>query len=521
MSHLRDQIVTTSGPDKRTGQSAPTSLGKIARGSTINLIGAASMGLSTFLVTVAVTRGLSQASAGIFFSATSLFLLATAVGQLGTAAGLVYFISRARALGKQALISTYVRVAVRPVMTCAVLMAIAMIVFAPQLAAWSNPNHAEATAQYLRVLAVFIPIAGLENVALSATRGMGTMRANALVEQLGRPLLQLVLVGIAVFFAETTLLGWAWGASYAPAALLAWIWWKGLRPVTGMPVTAAREGRAREFWAFSGPRALTSVIQVVMQRFDIVLVGAISGPVDAAIYAAATRFTVAGQMGNNAIALATQPAIVQSIARNDDEETNRIYRTSTAWLMLITWPIYFTFIVFGSGLVQIFGRDYESGANVLLVISVAMLISTGCGMVDMVLTMAGRTTWNLANAILALGVMLALDLWLIPLYGPIGAAIGWGAAIVVRNVAALTQVGLSLHLHPLGRATITAGALGSASFGLLPWAVMSVLDSKWDVVIAVGVSAVCFGGGLLAFRRILDLGALRSVLTRRRRATPR
>ena len=62
-----------------------------------------------------------------------------------------------------------------------------------------------------------------------------------------------------------------------------------------------------------------------------------------------------------------------------------------------------------------------------MVLAAAMLVATGCGMVDMVLTMAGRTSWNLGNVLLALGVNVGLDLLLIPEHGVLGAAIGLAA----------------------------------------------------------------------------------------------
>src|SRR3954452_15877848 len=107
-------------------------LSSLARGSTANLVGAFVTAVTTFAGTIGVTRGLSQASAGVFFSMTSLFLLATITGQLGTGTGLVYFLSRCRALGTPHLVSGYVRAALRPVFVTAVVMAVGIFVFAPQ-----------------------------------------------------------------------------------------------------------------------------------------------------------------------------------------------------------------------------------------------------------------------------------------------------------------------------------------------------------------------------------------------------
>jgi len=235
-------------------------------------------------------------------------MVASIVGQLGTQTGLVYFVSRCRALGRLQDMDGYVRTALRPMLAVAIAMAVGTLLFAHPLAELTVPRHADQAATYLRVLACFIPIAGLEATLLSATRGLGSMRANLLIEQLARPLAQVLLVYGATLAVSAPVLGVAWAIGYLPAAVAALLAWRALRG--RYPRAEVRGGggaSGREFWRFSAPRALTSVMQMLMQRFDIVLVGALAGAVDAAIYAAATRFVVVGQLGTNALTLAAQP----------------------------------------------------------------------------------------------------------------------------------------------------------------------------------------------------------------------
>ncbi len=511
----RKEVDPVTDPDTASRDRSQARMRGLARGITINLSGAAVMAVCVFGTTVAVTRGLSKVQAGVFFSVTSLFLLANAVGQLGTNTGLVYFLSRARALGRAELIPAYVRTATRPVMLCACAMAAGFLAFAPQLALLTNPHNVAAATSYLRVLAFFIPLAALENVALAATRGLGTMRANAAVEQLGRPVLQLVLVVTVVAMSQLHTLGLAWGLAYLPAAVAAMVWSRSLTKRLCGTSKAQDAHVAAEFWRFSAPRALASVAQVAMQRLDIVLVGALAGPVQAAIYAAATRFLVVGQMGNRAISMAVQPRLGQSLATNDTVGARHLYRISTAWLVSLTWPLYLSLLVFGSQLMHVFGKGYSAGSVVLVILSSSMLLATGCGMVDIVLTMAGRTSWNLVNVLTALGVNIGLDLWLIPTYGLKGAAIGWAAAIVVQNLVPLSQIALALRLHPFGRATAAAALISLVSFGVVPFALRTVIGPGWlSLVGGLAVAAVCQVVGLWIFRSTLELSTLRAIRVR-------
>lgn len=494
-------------------------MGRIARGTTANLAGALVSGIANFALAIAVTRGLSRPAAGVFFATTSLFLLATSIGQLGTDTGLVYFVSRCRALDARERITSYVRTALTPVMVTTVAMGVLMFALAPQLAGWTGSDRSGLGTDFLRVLSVFIPLAALQSVALAATRGLGTMRPNALIEQVARPILQLLLVVCVVVLPVHGLLSWAWAFAYAPAAAASWWWWRRLRASLAVPTEHTEHLPYREFWRFTAPRSLASVVQQAMQRFDIVLVAALAGAVPAAVYAAATRFVVAGQMSRNAVSLAVQPHLAEVLSKRDDVAANHLYQTSTAWLMMVTWPLYLTFAVFGGPLLHIFGHGYDAGMVVLLLLSLSMLVATACGDVDIVLIMAGRTSWSLANVSLAFAVNLGLDLWLIPSHGVTGAAIGWSVAIATKNLSALIQVAWVLRLHPFGRTTTTAALLSIVAFAAVPGAAHIFLGSSWlSLLIGVAAGSVVYLLGLWHFRDQLQLGSLSAI--RRRRPRP-
>jgi O-antigen/teichoic acid export membrane protein len=505
---VRDAARTVDTP----GTDAPDrAVARVARGGAANLIGAAITAVCTFALTVVVARGVSRSDAGVFFATTSLFLVATTIGQLGTQTGLVYFLARCRARRTPEAIGAYVRAAVRPMLALAIVMALGMLVFARQIAGIiiSGPDAGEA-ATYLRWLAIFIPVAGIEIVLLAGTRGLGSMRAYTLTEQISRPILQLILVAIAATAAASSFLGLAWAVGYVPAAVVAWLAFRRQRAKYPRP-TADEPTRPvmAEFWKFTLPRSLTSTIQMLMQRFDIVLVAAIAGPIPAAIYAAATRFIVLGQLGINALTIAAQPQFAAKLTTGDHRSANELYQVTTAWLILVTWPVYFSLIVFAEPILRVFGHGYSAGNTVIVLIACSMLIGTGTGMVDTVLAMAGRTLWNLGNAAIALAVNLGLDFWLIPKHGIVGAAIGWAVAIAVRNIAAATQVGISLRFHPIARSTICAVLLTVGCFaGVLGIARLATGESATVLIVAMIIALVLYLIGLVALRRPLRLDSL-------------
>ncbi|OFE15109.1 hypothetical protein BA895_08285 [Humibacillus sp. DSM 29435] len=510
------------GPASEDGGLGGRHVARAARGGALNLAGALVSGLSAFALAAVVTNGHSKAEAGAFFTTTALFLLATNIGQLGTNTGVVYFISRARGTGSLRNAGVYMRLGMRPVLILGVALAVAMWVWAQPLAElMSNGPVDSAVASSIRWLAPFVPLAAVLNVSLSGTRGLGSMKANAILDQLLRPLLQLGLVAVAAWVISADQMPTFWAIPYLPAAVLAWWAWRkmSLRATGGAKPDPGYLPR-RAFWKFTLPRGLSGVAQVAMQRLDIILVASLAGVGPAAVYAATTRFLSLGLLANGAISQAVQPLLGEALGRGDQRSARELYQTATGWLVIGAWPIYFFLIIFAPTILRVFGGGYGDGRPVLLILSVSMIVGTGCGMVSMVLTMAGKTTWNLANVLVAFGVNIGLDLLLIPHYGIVGAAVGWAVAIVTANLIPLIQVSVAFKLHPFGRGALVSMGLATVFMGLLPWCIQLRLgQGAQSLAVAAVVSGFVYAVMLWVTRRQTALVDLLSAGRRRTRSS--
>lgn len=504
--------MTAAPPDAPALPAGGAGMPTIARGGVLNLFGAGVSAVTGVALVVVVTRALPQDTAGTFFALTSLFLLAEMVARLGTGTGLVYFIARLRSLGEPQRIRAFQRVALTPVVVLSLVMAAVLIGWAPEWARVVGDGSGQTRLAVL-VLAVLLPVTTLSDTLLAATRGYSTMLPTVALDRVGRPLLQLGLVAVVVAGGSGALLAGAWAVPWAVSAVLAWWWLLRIGRRQAVP-RRADDGPPpwREFWSFTWPRAFNSLAALALQRLDIVLVTVLSGPAAAAVYTAATRFLVVGQLVNTAISTAAQPRLAELLAVGDRTSTKKVYQSATAWIVLLTWPLYLLCAVFAPVMLGLFGDGYDAGRPVVLVLAGAMLAATACGMVDMLLNMAGRTSWTLANSLVALAVMIGVDLLLIPRFGILGAGIGWAAAIIANNALPLTQLLTTMGLHPFGRATVRAAVLSAACFGVLPVvAVLLVPGHLSAAAVAVGVGAVLFATVCLRHRAALGLPALRAL----------
>ncbi|MFI9594273.1 lipopolysaccharide biosynthesis protein [Nonomuraea sp. NPDC052265] len=395
------------------------------------LTGAGVSALAQFLVAVVVTRAFSPAQAGAFFSVTALALMAAGIAKLDAGNGLVYFIARAKTYGYRG-ISGYFRAAMVP---CALAACGAAVLLEPRIG----------------LLAWALPVIVLGDVALAATRGFGSMRPTVLLDGVLLPAAQLVLVAWAALAHAPEWLPAAWALPFLPLLVLA------LADLRGRaPRTPYLPGTGRDLWRYTAPRSVAGAIQAVFQRLDIVVVAWLGGPAQAAVYTAATRFRVVGQLANQGLAQAVQERLVRALADGELGRARELYQATTIWLVLLTWPVWLGYAVLAPWLLRVFGPAYGAAAPIALVLAGTMLVATACGMVDVVLTAAGHTLASLLNLLAAIACTVALDLVLIPSHGAFGAVVGWSCGVIVKNLLPLWQLHHRYGLRPFGRHTLPA-----------------------------------------------------------------
>ena len=505
----------------RTGDAERGQLEKLARRGSASVIGAGFSAVSGIVLVVIVTNGFPPVLAGTLFAATSAFLILEAVVLLGTDTGLVRWLPAHLASGRAQDVRCTLVVSLAPVLSLSAVGAATLFVAAPALAPYLvGAEHEAPMVTALRVLALMLPVAAVHDVLLAATRGMGTMRPTVVVENIGRLALQAgAVLGIYLFWAGALSLVLAWSLPYAVALVCSAVWLRLLlRRRAGAATGPARSWRPvfREFWAYTAPRAVARITQTALKRSDIVLVAALSTPTNAALYTAATRFIVFGQLLVQSVQQALAPHLSALFARDEGDAARAVFQAATVWSMVPSWPIYLVTAGFAPTLMTIFGPGYEQASGVVVILSLTMLFATACGPVDSVLLMAGRSWLSLANSTVALVINLGLNFLLIPRNGIEGAAAAWSVAILVRNLLPLLQVRHYLHMWPGTTASgyVAAGAL--LCFGVISAVTQLAALPTLIAAVFVLLGGVAYLTGIWLLRGPLQLDAFRAGFARRR-----
>ena len=502
-------------------------LRELARHSGLNLAGSVVAAGLHFVLPILVTRNLTQGEAGTFFQGIALFTLLFTIGTFGADTGLLRFLPRAIAQRSADDVRATLRISLGPPLVLAVVLAVALALSADAvggLVTGDDSRLASTFADMVRLLSLMLPVAVVYLLGLAASRGLGAIMPLVVIEKLGRGSVQVAACAAVLAVTNSVLLlTLAWVAPYAVALVILTVWLVDrVRKVqrwirrAGGEASSTGEHLTRDFWTFYAPRALSRGFSVALQRIDILIVGALSGPADAALYMAATRFPILGLMFVQAIQQVMAPRISEFLTLGARDRAITLYQTTMAWLILVSWPIYMTSVFFAPFLLHVFGPEYSGAAPAVVMLCLAMLVATACGPVDSVLLMGGRSGLSLLNTGLALVVMVGLDFLLIPDFGVTGAAVGWTAGILVNNLLPLWQVHRTLHMHPLG--TAAKYAIGLTLGSAVVVAVSALLGGQTLPALIAGVllSGSILVAGLRKWREPLEIAAMAGAMRKRR-----
>jgi CDP-glycerol glycerophosphotransferase (TagB/SpsB family)/O-antigen/teichoic acid export membrane protein len=490
--------------DTRRSTGSTEHLKVVARGGVTNLMGAIIGAVGQVGLVLIIARQLDASNAGEFFALNSAFLVITALSSLGTESGLGRFLLRYEVLGRREDIGEALRVTYLPVLTTATFFGAVMFVLADpivQMMGVVDPTGATA----LRVLAVGAPLACLSDLFFASTRAFGQIGPTVAYDRIMRSLAQPALVWLTTLQTHRLdMIAAAWVAPYALSVVAGLttlrksLRERDLRP--GWRRTERTKAVRVEFWSFTWARGMTQVAQLVIQRADIVLIAALRSPSEAAIYTAATRFVPLGQMATISFQQVLQPRFTMVIAEKDDDSLRQLFQTGTMWNILVAWPVYCLVGAAPVLYLSVFGEKYgESGVWVVVAMAFAMLLGVGCGPLDTVIIMLGRSRTSLANILVAVVVDIGLCLLLIPVMGIVGAALAWLASSVVRAALGLIQVRRLTRVTPLSSGSLLAGAL---SLGLVGAPVLV------GTLVGLGTYAelgLCLVAGLLYLAAVLAM----------------
>ncbi len=267
-------------------------------------------------------------------------------------------------------------------------------------------------------------------------RGLGRLLMSQAPHAIGYPVLQF---GLVFVFG----LSFAWQVAAADAVAIAAVC-GALAVAASRAAPAAAHGVERKSdvtaWvAALAPLAWIDLVNAVMDRTDVLMLGAFVGTEQAGIYAVASRvgtIVTFGLVAGNAWAA---PQFSERHARGETAELQGFVHGVARMILIFSVPAVGAVVLLGPFLLGMFGAEFRAGYEVLLLIAAGHLLSAVMGPVAYLTTMTGGQ--RDAAVILSLAALIGVvaNWLLIPPFGAVGAAsaallarLFWNAAMAIR-----------------------------------------------------------------------------------------
>ena len=117
--------------------------------------------------------------------------------------------------------------------------------------------------------------------------------------------------------------------------------------------------------------------------------------------------------------------------------------------LLLVQPFFFIMLFYSSKIIDIlFGREYLSGYMVLCIVSLGVAFNVSVGSTGTLLQSMGQSKSVLLADVSGVLINILLNVWLIPTFGIVGAAIATSISLTIRNLVTLLMIYSNLHFIP-------------------------------------------------------------------------
>lgn len=207
-----------------------------------------------------------------------------------------------------------------------------------------------------------------------------------------------------------------------------------------------RSGRGRLF-RFAFPIGLYDMLNMLLQRIDMMMVGRFLSASAVGIYGLAEEASFVLKKVRQSFDPIFIPVISVAQQTGDRRSLSTQYRNVTRWILLLDLGLLGIFILNSRTIMGLFGPLFVPGAAVLGWISLSVVINTTLGVSELFILIE-RPTINLMNTVGTIVLNVLLNLWLIPRYGLVGAALSIVLSYGVMNTVRVVQVGAIFRLVP-------------------------------------------------------------------------
>lgn len=391
--------------------------------------------LATFGLHLMLGRMLGPEGTGIYFLAFTIVTIVAVLARFGLDNALVRFIAAGEAAGQPERVRGVYRLGVWITATASCVLGGLLCAMAPWFA--TSVFKDTALAMPLQIMALAVPPFALFVIHAQALQGLKRIRdAIATLSVIAPVLTAMLSIVLIPQFGVSGATG-----AYAVAAMLTlafgiWRW----RHWTCRYEDNAPRFSIGELLHTSIPLFWIAVMNIIITWVSTLMLGVFASSYEVGLFSAANRTAMLVGFFLLAVNSIAAPKFAALYQENDIQQLRRVANLTNILISVLALPVLLMFAVMPTAIMEVFGKGFEGGAHLLVILSVGQFINVVTGSVGYLLMMTGSEQ-SMRNSLLMASVMcLILNAVLIPIYKETGAAIATCITVSLQNVTMWIQV---------------------------------------------------------------------------------
>lgn len=362
-------------------------------------------------------------------------------------------------------------------------------------------------ARYIPWLLPFGLLYPLGQVAFGTIRADTNSKVAILVKDFAPRLLGIAVLAVTATLGASLVGAIAYWLMYPTGILLFGGIYLGVRQRdrTGSLVTFPDTVSLRTVWNYTWPLAASASMFILLTRLDILMIGLFAGSSEVGFYRAIQPLRQSTTFVHSAFSFAFLPLATQQFSGGQLNRLEALFATSTKWIVTATLPLVLVFVCYAESVVKLlFGTAYSPAAPALAVLTGGLFVRALTGLDGDLVKAINRPRVELWTAAVGLIVDVLVNIWAIPRFGIVGAALGTVVGYSVYNALELAVIYRAVGVHPFSRATASICSLTV----LTAITVRAVTGGSVDIitlVIAGGVIGLSAVGSLLLITDLTDV----------------
>lgn len=481
-------------PDSTLNREGQSSLASVTHGASIFFLGRLLSHALKFILSFLLTRGLGVSLYGIYTYGTTILSFAIILARMGGGKAVLRFVPAYE--DQSSYRNRLVGLAYLTALAGSTIIGIAIFILAPTIS--SVTLDTPLLVDVLRILALILPFNTVIKLTNAVFRGTEQLKYQVLISDILHPIIQVGVVGIALFLGYS-LLGIV-SALALTAVLICIIAMTLLYNQTTIHPSICihrEQSELFEFYNFSIPLTLKDMGSLLYNRVDILMIGIFLVESSVGVYRISVLIASLVVLPLAALNQLFPPVASRLYSNTKTAELESVYETVTRWSLTVAIPPALITSLYSSEVLKIFGSEFTTGSFVLVLFVLGQLTDSAVGPSGYLLMMTGNQYLSLVNQWLFGLLNISLNYLFITKFGLIGAALATAGLLALLNIVRVTEVWYMEGLTPYSPAywkPLFAGALT----GMLMIGLSHLLDGY---VLLVSGSAI----GSLVFALLLVL----------------